>query len=508
MKRIFTTLLLALPLWLAAQTTSITINTDRIIGEIDPNIYGVFMEPIGSSTEQPIRNTLYGTLYDPSSPLANADGFKTDYIEAMRELKITNMRWPGGNYVASYDWQDGIGPKETRPVRKDLAWGGYDPNHVGTDEWVQLNRAIGSENVICINLGLGDVNSARYWLEYCNVKNGTYFSDLRAKYGNPEPFNVKYWCLGNEVDGAPWINGYKNAEDYCKIGLEAAKALKNVDSTIRLVANGSSYYESTGIWLEWNRKVITAFTGIADYLSIHRYWHDGIAQDKRNDYYSYMGEAAMDFEEKITAAHAQVNIIKALYPEKKSLKLSVDEWAAMAFDIRGVLASAMCLNSFIRHADFVKMANYTMMTSLLGVNYATGATYKSPLFHAFKLFSNNCLGKSVDTYVQGDTFNAGRYVNIPYLDVTSVLSDDGKTVFINVINRHQDKAIATTIANAGTPFAGKAQVSTIAGALGEFFTPDKQNDYPPKTEEINVRNNNLTYTFPPHSLTQITIKIK
>ncbi|MDR0694458.1 MAG: alpha-N-arabinofuranosidase, partial [Prevotellaceae bacterium] len=297
MKRFISIILIALPLSLMAQTASITINTERIIGDIDPNIYGVFMEPIGSSTEQPIRNTLYGTLYDPSSPLANKDGFITTYIDAMRELKITNMRWPGGNYMSSYDWQDGIGPKELRPVRKDLAWGGYDPNLVGTDEWVKLNRAIGSENVICLNLGLGDINNARFWIEYCNVKSGTYFSDLRAKYGNPEPYNVKYWCLGNELDGYPWIIGYKNAEDYVKTGLEAAKALKAVDNSIKLVANGSSNYEATGIWLEWNRKVITAFTGIADYLSIHRYWHNGVPEDKRDDYYSYMGEGAMDLEE-------------------------------------------------------------------------------------------------------------------------------------------------------------------------------------------------------------------
>ncbi len=194
------------------------------------------MEPIGRSTEIPVRNTLYGPLYDPSSPLANKDGFKTDYIEAMKELRITNMRWPGGNYIAAYNWQDGIGPVEDRPMRKDLAWGGYDPNHVGTDEWIKLNKAMGSENVICINLGLGDIDNARYWIEYTNIKNGTYYSDLRAKYGNPEPYNVKYWCLGNEVDGSPWIMGYKNAEDYCKIALQAAKALKAVDPSIKLIS--------------------------------------------------------------------------------------------------------------------------------------------------------------------------------------------------------------------------------------------------------------------------------
>jgi alpha-N-arabinofuranosidase len=491
-----------------AQTAFIRIDSDRAVGEIDPNIYGVFMEPIGSSTEMPVRNTVYGNLYDPASPLANEDGFRTDYIDAMKELKITNMRWPGGNYVSGYDWQDGIGPKEQRPVRKDLAWGGYEPNLVGTDEWVKLNRAIGSENVICINLGLGDINNARYWIEYTNEKAGTHFSNLRAKYGNPEPYGVKYWCLGNELDGSPWIHGYKNAEDYCKIGLEAAKVLRSVDGSIRLVANGCSYYEATGIWLEWNRKVITAFTGVADYLSIHRYWHNGQSEGMQNDYYSFMGEAAMDFEEKITAARSQVEIVKALYPDKTPLKLSVDEWAAMGFDIRGALGTAMCLNSFVRHADFVKMANFTMMTSLLSTDREKG-TYKSPLFHAFKLFSNNCRGTSLDTYVRCDTFSFGRFKEIPYLDVTSVYSEDGSTIYINVINRHRDSAITTGITNSGAArFTGKARVSSIEGNFGEFHTYDRQSEYVPKEKDVEVKNGKITCAFPPHSLTQIAVKVR
>jgi alpha-N-arabinofuranosidase len=493
-----------------AQTASIRIDNERVIGDIDPNIYGVFMEPIGRSTEIPVRNSLYGALYDPSSPLANEDGFKTNYLEAMQELRITNMRWPGGNYVSGYNWKDGIGPKEQRPMRKDLAWGGYDPNFVGTDEWVKLNKAIGSENVICINLGLGDISDARYWIEYTNVKSGTYFSDLRVKYGNPEPYNVKYWCLGNEVDGSPWILGYKNAEDYCKIGLEAAKALKAVDSSIKLVAGGSSYYESTGIWIDWNRKIITAFSGVADYLSIHRYWHEGISdENRRNDYYSYMGESAMDFEEKITTPLAQVNVIKALYPQKKPLYLSVDEWSASGGNIRSVLANAMCLNSFIRHADFVKMANFTMMTSLLANDFVKGTTYQSPLFYAFKLFTTNCRGKSLDTYVQCDTFSVGRFSNIPYLDVTSVYSEEGKTIYINVVNRHKDKAITTEITNSGAAqFTGKAHISSIEGSLDEVYSSDKQSEYAPKEKETDIKNNKITYSFPPHSLTQIEVKVK
>jgi len=278
MKRIFIIFLLTLPFSLFAQNAKIKIEIDRTISAIDPKIYGVFMEPIHFSgrfmglPDTVGFNTLYGNLYDPSSPLADENGFRKDYIDAMRELKITNMRWPGGNYASGYNWQDGIGPKENRPARINLAWGGVDNNHVGTDEWCALNKAIGSENVICANLGLGNIQDACYWVEYCNYRKGTYYSGLRAKYGHIEPYNVKIWCLGNEIDGAPWELGYKNADDYVKIAREAAKAMRSVDNTIRFVASGSSYYESTGRWVEWNHKVLAGLGDMIDYISIHRYW--------------------------------------------------------------------------------------------------------------------------------------------------------------------------------------------------------------------------------------------
>ena len=252
MKKIIFVFLFVLDFTLFAQPAKIEIDVHRTIGEIDPNIYGVFMEPIhfnGSRMGLPDTvdfNTLYGNLYDPSSPLADRYGFRKDYIDAMKELKITNMRWPGGNFVMGYNWQDGIGPKDQRPARINLAWGGIDNNHVGTDEWIQLNKEIGSENVVCVNLGLSTIQEACYWVEYCNYKKGTYYSDLRAKYGHEKPYNVKIWDLGNEVDGAPWELGHKTADDYVKIAREAAKAMKSVDNTIKLVASGSSYYESTG----------------------------------------------------------------------------------------------------------------------------------------------------------------------------------------------------------------------------------------------------------------------
>ena len=499
MKKIFFSLLFVLPFTLFAQTTKIKIDIDRTIAKIDPKIYGVFMEPIGRRGNS---NTVYGNLYDPSSPLADENGFRKDYIDAMKELKIADMRWPGGNFVMGYNWQDGIGPKDQRPARINLAWGALESNHVGTDEWFALNKSIGSENVVCVNLGLATIYDACYWVEYCNYEKGTYYSDLRAKNGHPEPYNAKIWDLGNEVDGAPWELGHKDAEDYVKIAREAAKAMRSVDNTIKFVASGASYYESTGQWVEWNRKVLTGLGDMITYLSIHRYW------ERSNDYYTYMGQSAMDFEEKIKIAADEIEAVRTMKNFKNPIYISVDEWGSFGRNFQSVLPIAQCLNSFIRHADVVKMANFTMMTSLLSTDKDKGS-FKSPLFYTFKLFSNNCRGNSIDTYVECDTFSTEKYKGIPYLDVTSTYSIEANTVYINVVNRNKDKAMTAEIICSSGTFTGKAESQLLdASSLDEPFTFDKQKQYVPVTKEIKVEGNIISCAFPAHSITQIEVEIK
>lgn len=509
MKKLLFTLLSFLPLSLLAQNATIKIDVDRKISDIDPKIYGVFMEPIhfnGRRMGLPDSvefNTLYGNLYDPSSPLSDADGFRKDYIDALKELKITNMRWPGGNFLMGYDWKDGIGPKDQRPKRINLAWGGIDNNHVGTDEWMKLNKSIGSENIVGVNLGLGIILDAAYLVEYCNYKGGTYYSDLRAKNGHPQPYDVKIWDLGNEVDGLPWELGHKNAEDYVETAREAAKAMRSVDPTIKLVGSGSSYYEPTGKWVDWNRIVLEGIGDKINYLSIHRYWEGG----SPNNYYAYIGDGAMDFDNKIKTVADEIQTVTAKKNFKNPIYLSVDEWGTFSRNFTGVLPIAICLNSFIRHADVVKMANFTMATSLLSSDPKKG-TFKSPLFYTFKLFSNNCLGSSVDTYVACDTFGTSQFRGIPYLDVTTVYSKEENVVFINVVNKNENKSIITNILSNTGNFSGKAQASVInSDDLKTPFSFDKQTEYLPVTEDVKVSGNKLSFAFPAHSFTQIKVQL-
>jgi alpha-N-arabinofuranosidase len=508
MKRIVVALSLGLTLAVSAQTARIKIDVDRTIGEIDPKIYGVFMEPIHFSgkimglSDTAGFNTLYGNLYDPSSPLADENGFRKDYIDAMKELRISNVRWPGGNYVMGYKWQDGIGPKDRRPARINLAWGGIDNNHVGTDEWIELNQSMGSENVICVNLGLAAINDACEWVEYCNFQKGTAYSDLRTRYGHEKPFDVRIWDLGNEVDGAPWELGHKNADDYVKLAREAAKAMRSVDGDIRFVASGSSYYESTGKWVEWNRKVLEGIGDMIDYISIHRYWENS------PDYYAFMGQSAMDFEEKIQVTADVIDAVKSMKDIKNPIYIAFDEWGTFGRNLLSVLPVAQCFNSFIRHAAMVKMTNFTMLTSLLNTDGGRGS-FKTPLFYTFKLFSNNCRGNAIDTYVECDTFNTDKFKGIPYLDVASVYSKETKTIYVNVVNRHKDKAISADLFNTSGVFSGKAESKLIyADSLEEPFTFRKRDQYRPVIKEIKIKGNKISCSFPPHSFTQIEVGVK
>ncbi len=209
---------------------TLKIDLERRLGTIDPNIYGNFIEHLG--------RCIYGGIYDEGSPLADADGNRTDVLEAARKLRVTQLRWPGGNFGSGYHWQDGIGPKDARPARYDLAWFERESNRFGTDEFISTCRKLGTAPYIGVNIGTGTIDEASSWVEYCNRQGGTYFSDLRKKNGHPEPYAVKYWGIGNEIYG-DWQIGHKNAADYAKMGLEFAKVMKWQDPSIKLVACGT-----------------------------------------------------------------------------------------------------------------------------------------------------------------------------------------------------------------------------------------------------------------------------
>lgn len=480
----------------------IKIDVEREIGSIDKNIYGNFVEHLG--------RCIYGGLYEPGSLLSDGSGFRKDVIAATKQLNVPLVRWPGGNFVSGYHWEDGIGPKSDRPVRIDLAWGFRENNSFGTDEFVSWCRAANTEPYFCVNLGTGTIEEARNWVEYCNVEKGTYYSDLRIKNGHPQPFNVKYWGLGNEMDG-PWQMGHKNAEDYGKFALEAAKLMKWVDKDIKLVAAGSSNYGSD--WTGWNRTVLNYLKDHVDYIALHNY-----TGNRDNNYYKFV--ASVRFAEKaikVTEGIIQETMLKT--KRKNPIYIAFDEYNVWyrahgdegneeIYNLEDALVVATYLNIFVRNAHVVKMANLAQLVNVIAPIFtsAQGCWYQT-IFYPLEIFANHCYGESVQTFVDTPEYDL-EGESVPYLDVSSAYDKSKKELIISVVNRHKDNPVVTDIISQYGSFKGDATVYEVNSRDIKDQNSAEKQLVQAITKEIKVKGENLTYAFPPHSYTMIIIPLE
>ena len=234
--------------------TRIAVDPARRVGRLDRNVFGGFVEHLG--------RCVYGGLYDEGSPLADAQGFRTDVLDLLRGLRMGVLRWPGGNFASNYHWTDGIGPKDSRPSRPELAWGGTESNRFGTDEFLRYCAAVGTEPYICLNMGTGTLEEALGWIEYCNEQRRTHWAERRAANGRAEPYGVTYWGLGNEMYGQ-WQVGALSAEEYVAEATRWARAIRMLDPDVKLVSCGMNG------WNEWDRVVVDGMAGLVDLHSLH-----------------------------------------------------------------------------------------------------------------------------------------------------------------------------------------------------------------------------------------------
>ncbi len=294
----------------AGGAVTVTLDPEHHRGAIDDRLFGSFVEHMG--------RCVYTGIYEPGHPSADEQGFRGDVAELVRELGVTVVRYPGGNFVSGYQWQDGIGPRADRPRRLDLAWRSIETNQVGTDEFLQWAARLGIEPMMAVNLGTAGIIDAASLVEYCNVGAGTYYSDLRRAHGAEDPYGVKLWCLGNEMDG-PWQTGHVSADEYGRKALQAANAMKLVDPSIELVACGSSSH-----WIDtfgyWESAVLEHTFDVVDYVSMHAYYEQ--YGDERASFLA--SGAAMDrFVDDVVAT---VDAVAARKHSRKRLKISFDEW--------------------------------------------------------------------------------------------------------------------------------------------------------------------------------------
>ena len=494
------------------EITTINIHPDFQIAPVDKRIFGGFLEHMGRA--------VYQGIYDPKSIHADEYGFRTDVLDAIKPMKFTVMRYPGGNFASGYHWQDGVGPVERRPTVQELAWQSCEPNWFGTDEFIKLSRMMDWSPMITVNLGTGTPEEARNWVEYCNSPSGSYFSNLRANNGNNKPYNVPLWCLGNEMDG-PWQLGHVPADQYAIRAQQAAKMMKDVDPKLELVVCGSSTFDSA-TYMDWDRTVLEYVGAFADYISLHRY-----VGNPTGDSANYLA-VTNSIDQQIEEMDAVCRFAQARSRSKKRCYLCFDEWnvwyrakgeehengrGAFAphlieeiYNLEDALVVAGFLNSFIRHADILKVANIAQIVNVIAPILTRGdELLLQTIYYPFLMFSKRRSGISLHQSVNGPGYESATYGNTKFIDTSTILNKDILHCFL--INRSLDRAAPVQINYLGGQKISLKSAEILTGpsthSCNTFKKPRAIITQP--FNRIKIENNTAKFELPPLSFSAISM---
>lgn len=429
-------------------TTRIPIDTHARIGAIDNRLYSSFIEHMGRA--------VYTGIYEPQHETADAFGFRQDVMELIRPLNLACIRYPGGNFLSGYNWLDGIGPKENRPVRPDLAWFALEPNLVGTDEFLQWCERVGTSAMLGVNLGTGTPQSACNLLEYVNGTQPTEFVNLRRKNGRERPYGVKLWCLGNEMDG-PWQICAKTAEEYGRIACETAKMMKWLDPSIELVACGSSY-RSMPSFGTWESTVLKHCYPYIDYLSLHQYY-----QNNDGDIPAFLARS-VEMERFIREVAQLCRAAKAEQNGEHDVYLSFDEWNVWyhaqkegvhppkwttpraieeeRYDGADALLVGCMINTLLRSANVVKIACMAQLVNTIApiMTEPNGRAWLQTIYYPFLYASRFGRGVSLQIGIQGPAYDCAAGTNIPFIDAAATLCEDESELTLFLVNRSLSQA--------------------------------------------------------------------
>ena len=424
---------------------SMILDRDYRIGQVDPRIFGSFIEHLGRA--------VYGGIYEPGHPTADAEGFRKDVIGKVREIGVPIVRYPGGNFVSGFNWEDSVGPRELRPRRLDLAWFTTESNEVGLHEFAGWAEKAGCELMYAINLGTRGPENARDIVEYANHKGGSKFSDMRIRNGRKDPLGIKMWCLGNEMDG-PWQMGHKTAVEYGHIANEAAKVMKWVDPSIELVACGSSSSQMPTFG-DWELTMLDECYENIDYVSLHRYYGN-----PTNDTPGFLARS-MDLDEFIHTVISICDTVKGKKHLKKQVNLSFDEWNVWyhsseqdkeiwkqekwgpalplledVYNFEDALLAGSMLITFLRNADRVKVACLAQLVNVIApiMTRKNGGCWAQTIFYPYLHVSRYGRGTALKALVDTPVYDCKDYEGVPLIDATATLADDG-SVTVFCVNR-------------------------------------------------------------------------
>ena len=493
-------------------STRITLHSKFQIGAVDPRIFGGFLEHMGRA--------VYEGVYDPGSALADADGCRTDVLQAMKRQKMSAMRYPGGNFASGYHWEDGVGPQEQRPTVRELAWQSIETNRFGTDEFIALCRKMDWVPMLTVNLGTGTPEEARNWVEYCNSPAGSKYADMRVANGNLEPFAVKLWCLGNEMDG-PWQLGHVPARDYAIRAQQAAKMMRDVDPEIELVACGSC---SIGLetYMEWDQQVLEHVGSYADYMSLHRY-----VGNPEDDTLNYLA-VTNSIDQQIEEMDAVCRFVQAKQRSKKRAYLCFDEWNVWYknkemngrdqvaphlieeyYNLEDALVVAGFFNSFVRHADIVKIANIAQIVNVIApLQTREDQLLIQSIFYPFEMFAARQTGVSLRLEMEGPTYESSDYGTTAYIDSCAILDQNRLHLFLT--NRSLDEVATVELHLVDRPITALTSGEILTGP-----DPKAENSWENEAvvrsgpfQAVTIRDGRAFCDLPPLSFTALTLTLE
>ena len=430
----------------------IIIDKDFTLSPIDRRIYGSFIEHLGRA--------VYEGIYQPGSPFADEQGFRKDTLELVKELDVPVVRYPGGNFVSGYKWEDGVGPKENRPKRIDLAWSVVETNEVGLNEFSDWAKKANTDVMMAINLGTRGVAEAMEILEYCNLDQGTHYSELRRAHGYEKPHNIKLWCLGNEMDG-PWQIGHKTADEYGRLANETAKVMKGIDPSIELVVCGSS---GSGMptFGDWEATVLNHCYDSVDYVSLHTYYGD-----REHDSETFLANN-LDMDRFITDVANICDYVKAKKHSSKTINLSFDEWNVWyhsneqdrklqrwtqaphqledVYDFQDALLVGSMLITLLRHADRVKIACMAQLVNVIApIMTSDTACWRQTIYYPYLFTCKYGRGTVLQTLVDAPTYENKKYGTVPCIDSVAVYNEEADELVVFAVNKDLHEDITLTV---------------------------------------------------------------
>ncbi|MFF1769779.1 alpha-N-arabinofuranosidase [Streptomyces sp. NPDC058249] len=460
-----------------------TLDPAFTVGKVDPRVFGSFVEHLG--------RCVYTGVFEPGHPAADESGLRTDVLELVRELGVTVVRYPGGNFVSGYKWEDSVGPAEDRPRRLDLAWRSTETNRFGLSEYIAFLKKVGpqAEPMMAINLGTRGVSEALELQEYANHPFGTALAEQRIAHGDKDPFGIRLWCLGNEMDG-PWQTGHKTAEEYGRVAAETARAMRQIDPGVELVACGSSS-QSMPTFAQWEATVLQETYDLVDYISLHAYYEpvDG-------DVDSFLA-SAVDMESFIENVVATCDHVGARLKSKKKINLSFDEWNVWymsrweehaknadpadwpeaprlledVYSVTDAVVLGSLLIALLRHADRVSVACLAQLVNVIApvMTEPGGPAWRQTTFFPFAQASAYGRGQVLDVRVDSPTYATKRYGEADLLHATAVRAEDG-SVTVFAVNRSQSETLPLEVALSGLELTTLIEHSALADA-----DPDAKN---------------------------------